>query len=135
VLNATEHRFHSRGTHRLQQQPLETPALAFLLRGLATVAKRGLERSRVDQEPTLDMRVGDRIHDGAAALAGNRFEFLPAFEESLTVGIPADDQEVRQLPATGSEVTGELSQFSHELTTAPTDTVGLERDLDTLHFR
>ncbi len=64
VLNATEVRSDTSLDHRIDQEPLVAPAVIPAVGRLTTKAEHSLERSTIEQQPTFDMRIGNRFDDG-----------------------------------------------------------------------
>ena len=75
ILNAAEARSHTSLDNCIDEESLVTPAVVPAVGSLASNAEHFLERGAIEQQPTFDMRVGNRLDNRLRNILSKGIQF------------------------------------------------------------
>jgi hypothetical protein len=94
MFDASDCRCDARLRNRLGQEFLVTVPIALPVRSLAAFSENRFESRRVEQQPSLDVRVGYGQNHSKRQFSYHGFDLAAALAVSLTVGIESHDEQV-----------------------------------------
>jgi hypothetical protein len=124
MFDASDCRCDARLRNRLGQEFLVTVPIALPVRSLAAFSENRFESRRVEQQPSLDVRVGYGQNHSKRQFSYHGFDLAAALAISLTVGIESHNEEVGPRLTGLMNISDELTQLLKRPSVSATDTVG-----------
>ena len=137
MLDATEYRSYAGIAYRISQELLVTITFTLVVRSLASLPDGALEGRGVEQEPALDVRIGNGIDypvggDHRAKALQRIVQFPSARRDSLAVRVCSHHQKVWWGFVSPLEAAKVDTQFRNDLASAPAYASGTHRHVDTI---